>query len=347
MAKPGKRTPTILSRLAEALGTCRKVLIVTHDNPDPDALAAAYGMRHLLRQAFRKQAVIVYGGVIGRAENRALVNLLHIPLRTAARFKFGFCKAVVMVDTQPGAGNSSLPPSVSPTIVVDHHPVQRRSLSLPFRDLRPNCGATSTIITQYLRAARLEIPTKLATALFFGIQTDTLDLSRQTTPADYAAYRRLFPLVDHRLLTRIEHPDLPAAFFQVARTAIDNAVCYGNMIFSNLGRVATGDSIAQMADYLVQLDGVRWSAVIGRINGDLRLSLRGLDTARDAGQLLRRVVGKRGSAGGHGMAAGGRVSVEKMTPEEVEQLELTLEQRLAALLASHRITPVPLKDVKS
>jgi len=347
MASIRRSNRKLLEEMGDVIGRSRKIAIVTHTNPDPDAIAAAYGMRYLLLHHFNKRSVIVYDGVIGRAENRALVKLLRIPMRTAARFPFYSYSTYIMVDAQPGAGNNAVPATVKPAIVIDHHPLRRKSIKSTFHDLRPSAGATSTLITQYLRAAKVEVPQTVATALFFGIRTDTLDLSRRASSADYRAYRYLFPLVDHRLLTRIEHPELSPSFFHAAGTAIDQALCYGNLIFSNLGSVPVAETIPQMADYLAQLDGVHWSAVIGQVNGELRLSLRTSNTRGDAGAVLKRVVGKRGTAGGHGVAAGGRIDISNTSPQNIKGLERSLEQRMVKLLASRKADPIPLRDLKS
>ena len=52
-----------------------KILIVCHDNPDPDSIAAAVALRHLILMKTGQDAVLSYGGVIGRSENRQMVEL--------------------------------------------------------------------------------------------------------------------------------------------------------------------------------------------------------------------------------------------------------------------------------
>lgn len=336
---------TYLARMAEVLGQSRQVVIVPHDNPDPDALASAFGLRHLIGQYFGKRARIVYSGDVGCAENRAMVRLLRLPLEKSEDFRVMARVRIALVDCQPGGGNATLARSAKPTIVIDHHRGRRRLSGVLHADVRPHYGATGTIITEYLQAARVQIPPRVATALFFGIQTDTLGLSRHATPADFEAYRDLFPLVNHRVLTRIEHLELPASFFQVAHTAIERAVVRGNLVFSNLGEVPVSENVPQMADYLAQLEGTKWAAVIGRVNGEMRLSLRGTRAVRDAGSVLKRIVGRRGSAGGHGRAAGGRIPLRGMGVEQVGELERMLEERFIELLAPRPVPSVPLREM--
>ena len=152
------------------------ILIVTHDHPDPDALAAAYALRHLILMKTGRAAVIAYDGVIGRGENCAMVRELEIetvPLATLDPFEFS---VVCLVDAQPGTGNTSLPDNYRIDLVIDHHPLCTQTSACRWVDVRPEYGASATILYEYLQAHGVNIATKLATILFYAIKSETQGL---------------------------------------------------------------------------------------------------------------------------------------------------------------------------
>src|SRR5262245_7428388 len=142
-----------LTSLLEALDRQRSLVILPHDNPDPDALASAAAIKYLASTLLEKDAQIVLGGIVGRAENRAMLTYLNITLVPVGDVHLNGDTGVVLVDTQPGRSNNSLPEGVTPLAVIDHHPAYARYADVPFLDLRDQYGATSTILTEYIREA--------------------------------------------------------------------------------------------------------------------------------------------------------------------------------------------------
>jgi nanoRNase/pAp phosphatase (c-di-AMP/oligoRNAs hydrolase) len=187
-------TKSRLNQLLRTLKGAENVLILPHNNPDPDAIACAVGLGHLLEQKLQVAPRIAYGGIVGRAENRALVRYLNYPLQRLAAADLQAASHVVLVDTQPGAGNNPLRGETAPAVVIDHHPWLERSAAAAFVDVRPELGAASTMMVEYLQAAGLAPEPPLATALFYGIKTDTLDLMRSATEADRIAFCNMLPL---------------------------------------------------------------------------------------------------------------------------------------------------------
>jgi nanoRNase/pAp phosphatase (c-di-AMP/oligoRNAs hydrolase) len=174
-----------LERLHQLVQNKRKVLIATHTNPDPDSIASAYALRHLFT-SWGINSVLVYGGIIGRAENKAMITRLQIPLRSIHTINpFNFT-VVSLVDCQPFSGNAPLPVSLVPSIVVDHHPARKISLlkKVPFVDIRPDYGSTSSILAEYLVKQGVDINRRLATALYYGIMSDTRYLGRDAHEVD-------------------------------------------------------------------------------------------------------------------------------------------------------------------
>src|SRR5262249_22606818 len=177
---------------------------------------------------------------------------------------------------------------------------------VPFLDLRDQYGATSTILTEYLRDSKLEVESKLATALFYGIAAETQDLGREATPADIDASHFLYPYANKRRLAKIENARVPREYFRVFRDAIDRAVLYDRVLISILGEVQYPDMVAEVADFLLRLDQAEWAAAIGIFDASVYCSLRTTDREINAGDLLQRVLGSK-SAGGHDLIAGGRI----------------------------------------
>ncbi|MBU1767157.1 MAG: DHH family phosphoesterase, partial [Candidatus Omnitrophica bacterium] len=171
--------PYSIEKIAGALKGKRKIIIFTHNNPDPDAIASAWAMKHLLKELLNIKSRIVYDGFIGRAENKAMVKLLKIKLSHLSKIKLSNRDGFILVDTQPGVGNNSMPLQIIPSLVIDHHPLNKKQKSI-LVDVRKDVGSTASILTEYLVNNNLEIPKNLATALFYGIESETQGLSIET-----------------------------------------------------------------------------------------------------------------------------------------------------------------------
>jgi len=306
-----------LNRLFKVARDAEGLIILTHNDPDPDAIAAAVALHYLLAEKEGIEAPVAYRGIVGRAENRALVRYLNYPLRrlTGADLRSG--APLALIDTQPGAGNNALPDGTDPVIVLDHHPLRDLTAGAAYSEVRPETGATSTILTEYLQAAKLEPPSSLATALFYGIKTDTLGLTRGVTPDDVAAYTYLQPLVDVDGLVEIERAQVPGDYFKGLVGALRAARVYNNVVVSYVGPMDRPDLAAEMADLLLRLKGARWSICLGAYKDSIVLAVRTLNRQGHAEQLVSRVVGDRGTAGGHGRMAGGHVRLEGAEPKPV------------------------------
>jgi nanoRNase/pAp phosphatase (c-di-AMP/oligoRNAs hydrolase) len=227
--------PKRWEKLVAAVEGAERVLILLHDDPDPDAIASGAALRYLLHETLGIEGRLAYRGVVGRAENRALVEYLGEPMLNLPPHPVRTDWPVAMIDTQPGAGNSPIPAGHPTCIVIDHHS-ERPLENVTFADVRPWIGASSTILTQYLRTADVLPPTQLATALFYGIKTDTRALSRDTSAADVAAYFYLLPFIDVDAVVDIENAQVPAVYFRNLSTAIKGARVYDDIIFAYRGK---------------------------------------------------------------------------------------------------------------
>ncbi len=308
-----------LAQLLQSVAGMREILILPHNDPDPDAIASAVALRCLLAEQAGVESRIAYRGIVGRAENQALVRYLDHPLQRLTRSDLRQARPIALVDTQPGTGNNALPDDVAPALVFDHHPWREATAAAAFADVRPEAGSTSTILVEYLQAAAIEPAPSLATALFYGIKTDTLGLIRGAGPADVAAYFYLQSRIDVEALVEIERAQVPADYFAKLDTALRSARVYDSLIVSYIGPVHRADLAADMADLLLRLQGVRWAICMGVYKDELVLAVRSQSRRVGAGQLVRTVVGHEGTAGGHGTMAAGHVPLRGADPEQIAQ----------------------------
>jgi nanoRNase/pAp phosphatase (c-di-AMP/oligoRNAs hydrolase) len=304
-------------------------LILTHDNPDPDSIASAAALRLLLRKDLHRRVTVGYGGLIGRAENQEMVRLLGVRMSHVRHLNWQHYRHVALVDTQPRTGNNQLPDDLAPDAVFDHHPLRSATRSVPFNDLRTDYGATATIVAEYLQAAAIEISRPLATALAYAIRTETQDFQREFSPADRKLYMSLVPSIDHRALGRIQAPGLSLGYFRNLHEALEHLQAVGTLVVSHLGELEQPDIVPEIADLLLRMKGRTWSLCSGLYEGRVYLSIRTTNPRADAGHLMRRLVGRRGKGGGHGMMAGGWVEIGD---GDAAALQRQLGRRLARAL---------------
>ena len=319
-----------------------KTIIVIHDNPDPDCLASAMALRHLLTMKLNKDAVITFSGMIGRSENIAMAKELEITLTPLEMVDLKEVSVVCMLDTQPGTGNNTLPPDCRVDIVIDHHPIREASKNCRWTDIRDDYGVTATILYEYLVAQKITIGTKLATALFYAIKSETQDLGREANLPDRDAYLRLFPVANKRLLYEISHPKLPVEHFRTIHSGVENAKIYGKLLVVNLQAICFPEAVSEMADYLVRLEGIETVLSMGHYNVEVILSIRTTSHLLNAGEIIKRLVSGRGTAGGHGMMAGGKLDNVPFDSASVNEVEDFLTTRLLRELCIGDVIPVRL-----
>jgi len=319
-----------------------KILIIIHDNPDPDSLASATALSHLFVMKINREAVIAFSGMIGRSENISMAKELEISLTPLDLLHLDDFKVICMVDTQPGTGNNSLPAGTRVDIVIDHHPVMEISKKSKWVDIREDYGVTATIIYEYLVAQNVNIGTKLATALFYAIKSETQDLGREANRPDRDAYLRLFPVTNKKLLYEITHPKLPVEHFQSIRNAINNARIYGKVMIVNLMSISYPETVAELADFLVRLEGIETILVLGHYNNEVILSMRTISHELNVGEIIKRLVSGKGTAGGHGMTAGGKLENVPFDLSILKEIEKFLTNRLLSEFPNEVINPVKL-----
>jgi len=329
-------------RLISYLGQKQNILVMCHNNPDPDSIASAAALKSIVHQTHSGRAIICYGGAIGRAENRTLIKRLKIEMVNVRDIDFKSFSIICLVDSQPRTGNNSLPDSIMPHVVIDHHPLRNITRKCPFYDVRTEYGSTSTIMTEYLRALDLLVDKKLATALFYGLKTDTNGLLRSSVRADLEAFTFLFPKIAPKILSAIEKPEVPRSYYVKFADAIERSVQYKDVIVSNMGRLNNPDIPAEMADFLLRMENIRWTLCMGEYKDELIVSVRTSRRGWWAGKVAIRILRGLGTGGGHEKAAGGRINLSGLSPEDRRERINRISARFLKILGVNGEKPRPL-----
>lgn len=308
---------TKIVQFRAAMLPARSALIVCHDYPDPDCIGAAYGMRELLRFWKIPRVVIAFGGFVGRVENRAMVSALDIDMVPLTKIDSAKFQKIILVDCFPGNSNVSLPAAVPITAVFDHHYNRNAHRLACFHDIRRYLAAASTMIARYCIAAGCPLSPALATALYFGIKTDSREMAGDVSDEDMATYKKLIAIADYRLLLQIESPDRSIAFFHMVGVALRNTVILGRLAYAHLGAISSADYVAEMADFLFKLDRIDHLVCAGQYGNQLFYSIRTRHHGRAgrSAEHLGQILG--GSGGGHPKTAAGRIPLAGRSPDEL------------------------------
>jgi len=332
--RAAEKTGSKVQRLTEVFTGKAYLLVVIQDNPDPDSLAAAMALRRLAKSLPNLNVSIACGGTVGRGENRALVKYLGMNLRAPDEVDYGKFDLVAMVDTQPGTGNNSLPPTIEPDIVIDHHPIRRQTRTITFTDIRRGYGATSTILVEYLIEAGITPDTPLATALLYGIRSDTQDLGRESSRPDVEAIEFLYPYANKRMLGVIQRGKVPRVYYQMLADALRNARVQGPAIITNLGEIDNPDMIAEVADLLLREDETTWTMCTGLWSDKLLISIRTSEESNLAEKVIKHIVARRGTGGGHLTYAGGQIPLLNRTKTGRERLLRDVQRKFVAAVGA-------------
>ncbi|MEK7770489.1 MAG: bifunctional oligoribonuclease/PAP phosphatase NrnA [candidate division NC10 bacterium] len=297
-----------VERIRRHFEDAQQVLILMQDDPDPDAIASALALKTLLGRT-RTSTHLCTFGTITRPENVAMCKILEIEVEEISAQALDQFDRVAMVDVQPSFLEERFH---EVDLVIDHHPVER-PIKARIRDVRPSYGATSTILVEYLRAADVKVTQRLATALLYGIKSDTLGLERGGTRADLEAFSYLYLLANHSALRRIERPELSDGALDLLAQGLARRRVLGGVFFSHLGTVTMADLIPQFADFGLQAEGVEWSVVSGVVGDQVHVSIRNVGYVKSAGDMARAAFGDIGPAGGHRTMAKAVVPLASLT----------------------------------
>lgn len=281
-------------------------------NADPDAIASAMAVKRLL---WRKVTgiTIAHVNVIKRPDNLVMIRLLGVPLIHWNGLDTSGFNRVVMVDSQPDHHEKFQ--GLSPDVIIDHHPMT--SASAPFQDIRPEYGSVSSIMTEYLKAAKIRPSGKLATGLFYGIKTDTNNFQRQTVPEDIRAFQYLFRYANSHLVRKIEYAEIRIDFLKYYQIAIEKMKVRKGRTFVHLGPVVSSDVCVLIADFFMRVNRIEYSIVSGIYDNRLVIIFRNDGLRKNAGTLAAQGFGKLGQAGGHKSMARAEIPLSGL-PEDVD-----------------------------
>ncbi|MBK7949480.1 MAG: DHH family phosphoesterase [Deltaproteobacteria bacterium] len=297
-----------VAKIRRLLDQREKIAILVQPDPDPDGIASAYALRTLLGRK-RTTAPIVSFGEVQRPENQAFCEAVGIDVKVIAPEEIADFDGLVLVDVQPNVFGENPPARLkSVDLVVDHHP-ERSGYEATIRDIRTSYGATSSIVTEYLRATNSELNAKLATALLYGIKSDTQYLGRETSRRDMQSFAFLHASHSPALLRRIERPALPLPGLRALGRALAQAEVRDGIHMLVLGHVRE-DVIPQVADMALQAQDAEWAIAVGIVNRDIVFSVRNVGYVRAAGEVVRAVVEGLGVGGGHRSMAKGIIPLK-------------------------------------
>ena len=317
-----------VERIRSLFASGKKIYILLQHDPDPDAIGSALALRELLGRN-RATTPIVTFGTITRPENLAMVRLLDIQIEQISYEDLHKDGArLALVDVQPPYFEK---PLGRVDLVVDHHP-KRIAFKARFADLRSNYGATSTIFTEYLRAAGMEPSQRLATALVYGIKTDTLFLERGSNLADLSAFNFLYPIANKAMISRIERPALPREDLEAMGRALSRLQVENGVAVIHLGEINREDVIPQLAEFCLQIEGVDWSVVSGLVKDRVVISVRNVGYVRSAGEIMKKLYDDIGSAGGHRAMAKAVVPLERFKERFGEVSERVIREAMVPLI---------------
>ncbi|MEW5721609.1 MAG: DHH family phosphoesterase [Thermodesulfobacteriota bacterium] len=328
------RSSSMVERLQKLYGLFQgedRVLIII--SADPDAISSAMALKRLL---WRRAASVHVArtNVIKRPDNLALVSYLKIHMSPYAEVKLEEFTKLAMVDSQPHhhqvlAGRRF-------DLVIDHHPLGPQSAV--FCDVRPDYGATAAIMTEYLRAAKIAPSRKLATALFYGIKTDTSDFVRQGQIEDMRAFRWLFPRISQNMVSKIENAEITRSALKYFHRALDRVRIRKDTALIYLDRVDNPDTLVMIADFFMKVHDINRSIAAGLFKDHLVVIFRVVGPRKNAGRMATEALSEFGPAGGHRSMARAELPLSNLDPRIFEKdggVERFLFRRLVRRPENH------------
>ncbi|SDB17191.1 DHHA1 domain-containing protein [Desulfonatronum thiosulfatophilum] len=289
-------------------------------NADPDALASAQALRRIMA---RKVAAVDCAQVneISRPDNLTMIKSLRIPTQRLTPNLAVQYDRFALVDSQPHHHPAFREHAFS--VVIDHHPlVPDNPVEAEFKDIQPGYGATSTMLTEYLYNLKIRPGELLATALLYGIKTDTQSFERQFSDIDVRAFRYLSKFGNHNLLRKITRSEFRLDWLKYFSLAFRKLRVSGHCLHVFMGRLDSPDILVILGDFFLRLYGISWTVTCGICDSTLILIFRGDGLHRDMGKLAAKLFGDVGSAGGHATMARAEIPLENIGDQEPEDFIL-------------------------
>lgn len=328
-----------LENFEKVIAKYNEFAIIPHYNPDPDALGSSYGLYYLLKKNFKKESVIYFNGIIGRAENNMMINLLDIPIINLKDNESLPNLPIILIDTQPGTGNNPLKKDDLPLMIFDHHPFQKGLENIEYVDIRLKYGSTCTIIYSFYKKYNLKPTINVATALYYGIQCDVVGEGRTAYKIDFDYMEELSQYISREKIFSIQNPKLPFDYYININKGMENSVIYDDFLISSLGEIENPDYIGEIADFLIRFNKAYLVLVMGKYNDSLQLSFRSQKKNINAGLVLKKIIGNLGHAGGHPSNAGGRITFD--SNDDVSKISKKIITKALEVIQGKITTGIP------
>ncbi|MBC7784923.1 MAG: DHH family phosphoesterase [Burkholderiales bacterium] len=320
-------------KLLKVLAGKTNILVTTHAHPDPDAVASCLGIQQLLAAVMPgARTTIRLKGQHDAPRIKGFTRVAHLEFEPWDDASLDTFDAIILLDTQPSFSVSPLPDRVTPTVVIDHHRGRGRRSKVAFSDIRPDVGATASIVFSYFMELQVSIDATLAAALLHAIESDLAGAAGQQSQLDTVAISGLLLVSDIRKLWQMRYVDLPASYYSAFARAINSAYRYDSAMIAHAGTVQQVEEAAMLADALLRSEGIG-CVLVTAIHGErLILSLRSRIPRASGGEIMRRLVNKIGDGGGHRTKAGGQITLESASTASVERVSKILKRRLLRTL---------------
>ena len=316
-----KEGASTLDNYLKSISENSRVTIFCHDNPDPDALASALAMNELF-VTHGHISQIVHGGMIEHHQNQAMVKELEIPVRRLIldweiTDLINESDIIIAVDFHRPGANNIMPKDCIPHIIIDHHSVDD-PVTADLAMVSSEYSSTSSMVASLLMSSDFEMNSRVATALAFGIKTDTLGFTRNFNAVDVRALLWINAWVDKEKLRAIEMPPRSIEALESFSVALNDKLHYDNLIIAPVHNLTNRDSLAQIADFLLPTEGIDTVIAFGIRRNKVILSVRSNREGLHVGKILSSNF-PEGLAGGHKSLGGGQIPFEVIV-ENNEQL---------------------------
>ncbi|OGP91283.1 MAG: hypothetical protein A2031_02640 [Deltaproteobacteria bacterium RBG_19FT_COMBO_43_11] len=297
-----KETEQNFKKLMDMVRPDDSLLLIMHGSPDPDAIASAMALREIIeRTKGLDKCAFVSTEPLVRQQNIEFVFAMHLHIHLINQMDLSAYRLIAILDAQPSFFRDELK-AIKPLIVFDHHP-REDQWQADWEDIRPNYGALSSILTEYLLCARVKIPRNLHTALLYGIKTDTGNFDRDTIFEDISAYSYHTKYANMQLIRHIELNQTPDRFLKYYDHAYHHMNSFRGRRICYLGNIESADVCVQVADFYLRLIGTYYVVVAGIVGDRFIITFRGDGYRQNCGAIAQRAFGALGKGGGHRSAA--------------------------------------------
>ena len=317
-----KETELNYKKLMDIIRPDDSMVFLMQGSPDPDVIASAMALHEVIRQKKGlAKSVFVSTDPLVRQQNKEFVSFMRLHIHLINQVDLNSYRLIALLDAQPSFLDDALK-LIKPHIVFDHHP-REGNWQADMEDIRPDYGALSSVLTEYLLCARVKIPRNLHTALLYGIKSDTDNFDRATIIEDIRAYTYLTKRANMQLIRRIELNQTPVRFLKYYDHAFHHVNNFHGRRVCYLGGVESADVCVQVADFYLRIIGTYYVVVAGIVGDRFIIILRGDGYRQDCGAIAQRAFGFIGKGGGHKSAARMEVPLETLK----EKLGSDLSQR--------------------